>query len=82
MSDPSITIYTTRWCGDCRRAKTFLEHHGVVYEEINIEQRPEAAELVMAKNDGKRRVPTFEIDGRWLGNPPISELSRQLGLSG
>lgn len=74
MSQTPIKMYSTTWCGDCHRAKALLTARGVVYEEIDIEQAPEAAELVMAHNDGKRRVPTFEIGGTFYGNPPISEL--------
>ena len=40
----------------------------------------EAAELVMNHNLGKRRVPTFEIDGAFYGNPPLSELARLVGV--
>lgn len=75
-----ITMYSTDWCGDCHRAKAFLKANEVSYEEVNIENSPEAAELVMAKNDGRRRVPTFEIDGQFFGNPPITELKTVLGL--
>ncbi len=74
MSQKTIKMYSTTWCGDCHRAKALLSERGVAYEEIDIEQTPDAAELVMAHNDGKRRVPTFEIGGAFYGNPPISEL--------
>jgi thioredoxin reductase (NADPH) len=53
----------------------------VTVEKIDIDQNPEAAEVVMAANDGKRRVPTFEIEGRLYGNPPLHELRRLLGLA-
>jgi mycoredoxin len=58
-----IVIYTTPWCGDCETAKRFLEKRGIPYEEVDIEQRPEAAELVMRLNDGMRKVPTIDIEG-------------------
>ncbi len=28
-----ITIYTTGWCPDCRRTKSFLKERGVEYRE-------------------------------------------------
>ena len=58
-----IVIYTTRWCGDCKAAERFLEERGIAYEEIDIEQRPEAAEIVMRLNDGMRKVPTLDVEG-------------------
>ncbi len=78
MVDNSIAIkmYSTEWCPDCHRAKRFLGDKGIGFVEINIEQHPEAAKLVMEKNEGKRRVPTFDIGGNFYGNPPISELAK------
>ena len=76
----NVIMYSTDWCGDCHRAKSFLDAHGISYQEVDIEARPEAAELVMSHNEGRRRVPTFEIEGKFFGNPPITELKTALGL--
>ncbi|MGH9402663.1 MAG: glutaredoxin family protein [Terriglobia bacterium] len=59
-----VKMYTTSWCPDCRRAKYFLKEHGIPFEEINIEDTPGASEFVIEVNQGKRRVPTFDVDGR------------------
>jgi mycoredoxin len=77
-----IKMYTTKWCGDCRLAKRFLDGLGVVYEEINIEEQEGAAEHVMKLNDGKRKVPTFEVDGRSFNLSPYDErkLRAELGV--
>lgn len=77
----SVRVYTTQWCSDCWRAKRFLREKGVEFTEVDIEQDAQAVELVMAKNDGKRRVPTFEVDGTYFGNPSIPELARIVGVS-
>lgn len=79
----NIKMYTTTWCGDCRNAKRFLKEQGISYEEINIEQSEGAAEYVMSLNNGKRKVPTFEIDGRTFNLSPYDErkLRAELGLS-
>ncbi len=58
-----IVIYTTPWCRDCKATKRFLDERGIPYEEIDIEQHPEAAEIVMKLNDGMRRVPTLDVEG-------------------
>ena len=76
-----IRVYTTNWCSDCWRAKRFLRDNKIEFEEIDIEQDDEAVQLVMAKNDGKRRVPTFEIDGAYDGNPTIPELAGIVGVA-
>jgi glutaredoxin len=57
-----------------------MDVHGIAYNEINIEQDPKAAHLVMKYNDGKRRVPTLHIGGAYYGNPPLRDLGRLLGV--
>lgn len=77
-----IKMYTTTWCGDCRHAKRFLNEQGISYEEINIEEQDGAAEHVMSINGGKRKVPTFEVEGRAFNLSPYDErkLRAELGL--
>ena len=77
-----ITVYTTRWCGDCRRAKQFLRERGVAFREVDIEQTPEAEELVLRVNEGRRRVPTFEVSGRYFACSPFDpyQLSEALNV--
>jgi mycoredoxin len=69
MSD--ITIYSTCWCGDCRRAKQFLRERGITFREVNIDCSPEAEELVLRVNEGRRKVPTIEVDGRYFACSPF-----------
>lgn len=60
----------------------FLEDRGVPFQEINIEQTDGAAEFVIAANSGKRRVPTFDVDGRTFHCSPYDpqQLARELDL--
>ena len=76
-------MYTTPSCGDCRAAKRFLAEAGIEYEEINIEEVDGAAEVVIQANQGRRSVPTFDIDGTFLSGSPFDrrKLSAALGLS-
>ncbi len=60
-----LTVYTAPWCRDCREAKRFLAEHNIPYDEIDIEQVPGAADEVL-KNVGKRAIPQFVIDGKWV----------------
>ncbi|HXA41864.1 MAG TPA: glutaredoxin family protein [Candidatus Solibacter sp.] len=54
-----ITMYTTRWCSDCFRAKHFLGKHHVEYDEIDIAHDDEARAYVEKVNGGYRSVPTI-----------------------
>jgi mycoredoxin len=80
---PKITMYTTSWCGDCRMTKMFLAEKGIGYEEIDIEATPGAAEIVMKANQGKRKVPTLDIDGNFVAVSPFNrrQLEEALGLA-
>lgn len=74
-----LTLYTTTWCGYCRRLKAQLDRAGIAYTEIDIEQDPTAAELVMRVNDGNQTVPTVVFpDGTALTNPSLDDVKGQL----
>ena len=77
-----ITIYTTAWCPDCRRAKTFLKERGVEYREVNIEEVGSAEEIVTKANNGKQVVPTFEVGGRYFACSPFDaeQLAEELNI--
>jgi mycoredoxin len=64
-------MYTTGWCPDCRRAKQFLRDRGITVEEIDIDESPDDEDLVMSVNDGRRRIPTFEVDGKFFACSPF-----------
>jgi mycoredoxin len=77
-----IILYTTTRCGDCRRAKQFLLERGVEFREVNVEESPEAEELVLRVNNGRRRVPTIGVDGRYFACSPFDprQLSEELKI--
>jgi mycoredoxin len=74
-----IVMYSTTWCGDCRRAKRVFAALEVPYIEINIEEDDAAAELVVKINDGTRNVPTILFpDGSVLIEPSNVTLEKKL----
>lgn len=76
-----ITLYGAHWCPDCRRAKQFLGEHQIPYAWVDIEQDPAAEQFVIARNDGKRIIPTILFgDGSMLVEPSNAELAAKLGL--
>ena len=80
MTD-KIIVYSTDWCGDCTRTKRFLDEHQIAYENVNIEQVPEAMETVKRLNHGNRSVPTIVFpDGSILVEPSHVQLAQKLGL--
>nr|WP_202025988.1 mycoredoxin [Rhodococcus sp. MS16] len=78
---PALTIYSTTWCGYCRRLKTQLNASGIEYTEIDIENDPSAAEFVGSVNDGNHIVPTVKYaDGSVATNPSLNQVKQALGL--
>ncbi|HUS20014.1 MAG TPA: glutaredoxin family protein [Terriglobales bacterium] len=61
----NLIVYSAPWCGDCREAKRFLAKHNIPFTEIDIESTPGAAAEVI-KQTGKRAIPQFVIDGKWV----------------
>jgi len=81
MCSSQLKIYTTPWCGDCRMTKAVLDRAGVGYEEIDIDNDPEAVAAVLAINGGYTTVPTIVLpDGRVLVEPSRHQLLGALGL--
>ncbi|MDD7934903.1 mycoredoxin [Actinomycetospora straminea] len=74
-----MTMYTTSWCGFCRRLKMQLDREGIGYAEVDIEREPDAAEIVTKINGGNRTVPTVVYpDGSAATNPSFAEVKETL----
>ena len=72
----TITLYTTRTCGPCRRLKRGLDEAGVPFREVDVNGVPTVAARIERATGGYRIVPTVEIDGRLLVNPQVDEILR------
>ncbi|NUU21474.1 MAG: mycoredoxin [Streptomycetaceae bacterium] len=75
----TVTMYSTPWCGYCRRLKSQMEREGLAYTEVDIEQDAKAAEYVMSVNGGNQTVPTVvvEVGGQiqWVAtNPSLAQV--------
>lgn len=75
-------MYSTSWCGDCRRAKQFLRERGVAFLEVNIDEDPDAEDLVFSVNAGRRKVPTIKVGERFFACSPFDpyQLSSELKI--
>ena len=72
-------MFSTIWCGYCRRLKSQLDREGIGYTEVDIEQHPEAAEFVMRVNGGNQTVPTLLFpDGSSATNPSLAQVKARL----
>jgi mycoredoxin len=79
----SFTMYSTEWCGYCKRLKSQLNAIGITFEEINIEEVPGTAEIVEKVNGGNRTVPTLVFsDGTAMTNPSAKQVQEKLQTLG
>ena len=76
---PALTMYSTPWCGYCHRLKGQMQREGIGFEVVDIEQHPDAAEVVERVNGGNRTVPTLVFaDGTAMTNPSLAQVKAQL----
>ena len=76
-----LTMYSTQWCGYCQRLKAQLKRENIEFDEVDIEQDENAANLVEKVNGGNRTVPTVVYeDGTSVTNPSLIQVKEKLGL--
>ncbi|WP_016907543.1 glutaredoxin domain-containing protein [Streptomyces xiaopingdaonensis] len=67
----SVTMYSTTWCGYCRRLKGQMDREGISYSEVNIENDPASATFVEEANGGNQTVPTLQVVPETGGEPVV-----------
>jgi mycoredoxin len=60
-----VEIFTTAWCGVCKKAKRWLNDRGIAYKEYDVEKDTKAAAR-MRKLGGGNSVPFAVINGKPL----------------
>lgn len=76
----SVTMFSTEWCGYCKRLKTMLDKTGIAYTEVNIEEVPGTEDLVKSLNGGNAVVPTLIFpSGATATNPSLPQVQELLG---
>ncbi|MDQ3385613.1 MAG: NrdH-redoxin [Actinomycetota bacterium] len=73
MTD-EVTFFWRPGCGFCTRLRSGLERAGVVLDERNIWDDPDAAAFVRSVARGNETVPTVVVRGSALVNPPAAEV--------
>jgi mycoredoxin len=75
VTDQSLIMYSTPWCGYCRRLKAQLDRAGIPFTEVDITDDDEATTFVERINGGNQTVPTVRLpDGGALTNPTLPQL--------
>ena len=73
MTQP-VTMYTTVWCGYCRRLERQMTAAGIAFRKVDIDIERDFGDRIQAATGGYRTVPTIEIEGELLVNPSIAQV--------
>lgn len=78
----SVTMFTTSWCGYCKRLKPQMDQAGIQYTEVNIEELPNGAQVVEQANGGNQTVPTLLFsDSSTLTNPSLAQVKEAIAAA-
>ena len=79
MSKTDFVMYSTQWCGYCKRLKSMLNQDGITFTEIDLEHDADAAAIVERVNNGNQTVPTLVFsDGEAMTNPSVAKVKEKL----
>ncbi len=74
----TITMYSTTWCGHCRRLTRQLDEAGIDYRVVDLDDNPQFGDRIVAATGGYRVVPTLEIGEELLVNPSLPQVQAAL----
>ena len=77
-STETVTMYSTTWCGYCRRLKREMTEAGITFREVDLDDDPSHDDRIIARTGGYRTVPTLEVRGELLVNPSLREVEAAL----
>lgn len=76
-----IRMFSTMWCGHCRRLKRQLDEAGIAVEEVDVDEHREYEARIIERTGGFRTVPSVEVGDELLVNPSVREVQDALAGS-
>lgn len=73
-----VKVYTTPTCPFCKKAKAWLQEHGIDYKEINVLENEAARDHIVQKS-GQTGVPQIEIGEKVIVGFDEEALQEQFG---
>ena len=76
-----VRVIGNQWSPQSSEVRDFLGRNFVPHQWLNVERDQTAKQLLETTGSGASSLPVVVFsDGSFLGNPPISEIARKLGL--
>lgn len=76
-----VVLYCTSWCPACRKARAYLQEHGIEYVEVDITRDRAAAQRVRGWANGNETTPTFYIKGTIVVDFDRAKLDQVFGFA-
>ena len=67
MGTSRVIVYSTTYCGFCRRAEDLLRRAGIAFETIDVTDDVQARAELVERAGGRRTVPVIFVDGQAIG---------------
>ena len=67
MSTSRVVVYSTTYCGFCRRAEDLLRRAGKAFESVDVTDDMRARAELVKRAGGRRTVPVIFVDGEPIG---------------
>lgn len=80
--ESQVILYSTSWCGYCRRARAYFTQKGVAFVEKDVERDAMASREVLNKTGGYSGVPVIDIDGTIIQGFDVGAIERALQRRG
>jgi glutaredoxin 3 len=77
---PRVQVFSTSYCGWCRRAEELLTAQAIAFEKVDVTNDDEARASLVERADGRRTVPVIFVDGQAVGG--YQELARLVAAGG
>ena len=77
VKQKSVVMYSTSWCGVCKKASSYMQSNGIKYKEYDIE-KSESAHRKYKKLGGKG-VPLIMVGNQKMSGFSASRLESMLG---
>ncbi len=75
---PSVVLYSTAWCGYCRKARAFLQRNNIPFREVDIEKSEQGNRRYKAM--GGRGVPLLVVGKETVQGFNQAKYRRVFGL--
>ena len=75
----TVKVYSTTWCPYCKMAKDFLKQNKIPFEDINVEEDPKEAQIMIDKS-GQTGVPVIDVNGKIIIGFNREEIKKSLKL--